>query len=67
MVETIIWQGIGNLVNSFRRKTLGLEPVDSTWAPGMISRLEVPHTYLWLVLSFVFRDPAADSVAGHQV
>ncbi|KAI5805778.1 hypothetical protein EDC01DRAFT_785835 [Geopyxis carbonaria] len=47
MVEMMTWQGLGDLVNRFREKTLFLEPVATLWAPGMISRLKVPFTYMW--------------------
>ena len=49
MVETMVWQGVGDLVNRFRVKTLGLGEIDSTAAPGMVSRLKIPHTYAWYV------------------
>lgn len=38
---------MGDLVNRFREKTLGLDAISTMWAPGMISRLQVPHTYCW--------------------
>ena len=41
------WQGLGDLVNRFRVKTLGLEPVSTLWAPGQLHRLKVPYTYMW--------------------
>ncbi|KAL7273537.1 hypothetical protein RUND412_003602 [Rhizina undulata] len=47
LVDMLTWQGLGDLVNRFREKTLGLEPVSTMWAPGMIARLKVPHTYCW--------------------
>ena len=47
MVEMMIWQGLGDLVNNFRVKTLGLDPVSTLWAPGATYRLHVPFTYLW--------------------
>ncbi|EWC48658.1 hypothetical protein DRE_01880 [Drechslerella stenobrocha 248] len=47
MVDLMTWQGLGDLVNKFREKTLGLDPVSTMWAPGMILRLKVPHTYCW--------------------
>ena len=47
LVEMMTWQGLGDLVNAFRVKTLGLEPVSTLWAPGQMYRLKVPHTYLW--------------------
>lgn len=47
LVETMTWQGLGDLVNSFRVKKLGLSEIDPTFAPGMVSRLKIPHTYAW--------------------
>ena len=47
LVELMTWQGLGDLVNKFRTKTLGLEPLSTLWAPGQLSRLKVPFTYLW--------------------
>jgi UDP:flavonoid glycosyltransferase YjiC (YdhE family) len=47
LVEMMTWQGLGDLVNKFRVKTLGLEPVSSLWAPGALYRMKVPYTYLW--------------------
>jgi hypothetical protein len=54
LVEMMTWQGLGDLINKFREKTLALEPVATLWAPGMISRLQVPYTYMWYVLIFIF-------------
>jgi UDP:flavonoid glycosyltransferase YjiC (YdhE family) len=47
LVDLMVWQGLGDLVNRFRVQTLGLEPVSTLWAPGQLSRLRVPMTYLW--------------------
>ncbi|KAF8852404.1 UDP-Glycosyltransferase/glycogen phosphorylase [Acephala macrosclerotiorum] len=47
LVETMTWQGLGDLINNFRVKTLGLEPVSTLWAPGQLYCLKVPYTYLW--------------------
>jgi UDP:flavonoid glycosyltransferase YjiC (YdhE family) len=47
LVEMMTWQGLGDLVNKFREKTLGVEAISTMLAPGMISRLKVPHTYCW--------------------
>ncbi|KAL9124890.1 MAG: hypothetical protein Q9217_005833 [Psora testacea] len=47
LVEMMTWQGLGDLVNRFRVKTLGLEPVSTLWAPGQLYRLKVPYTYMW--------------------
>lgn len=47
LVELMTWQGLGDIVNHFRVKRLGLEPMSTLWAPGQLFRLKVPHTYLW--------------------
>ncbi|KAI4211432.1 MAG: hypothetical protein LQ351_005734 [Letrouitia transgressa] len=47
LVEMMTWQGLGDLVNEFRIKTLGLEPVSTVWAPGQLFRMKVPYTYMW--------------------
>ncbi|KAK8048284.1 hypothetical protein PG994_010014 [Apiospora phragmitis] len=47
LVEMMVWQGLGDLVNDFRVNTLKLDPVSTLWAPGSTYRLHVPYTYLW--------------------
>ncbi|PHH78163.1 hypothetical protein CDD82_3181 [Ophiocordyceps australis] len=47
LVDMMIWQGLGDLVNNFRVKTLALDPISTLWAPGATYRLHVPFTYLW--------------------
>jgi hypothetical protein len=47
MVETMTWQGLGDIINKFRVKKLELHEIDPTFAPGMLSRLRIPHTYCW--------------------
>ncbi|KAL8913269.1 MAG: hypothetical protein Q9171_001916 [Xanthocarpia ochracea] len=47
LVEMMTWQGLGDVINRFREKSLGLEPVSLMWAPGMASRLRIPYTYCW--------------------
>ncbi|KAJ5968963.1 UDP-glucose-sterol transferase [Penicillium viridicatum] len=47
LVETLTWQGLGDIINSFRRKSLGLEPVDVMSAPTLLPRLRIPQTYCW--------------------
>ncbi|KXJ94859.1 hypothetical protein Micbo1qcDRAFT_101747, partial [Microdochium bolleyi] len=47
LVEMMVWQGLGDLVNDFRVKTLKLDAVSTLWAPGATYRLHVPFTYLW--------------------
>ena len=47
LVEALTWQGLGDLVNSLRVKRLALSEMATTSAPGMVSRLKIPHTYAW--------------------
>lgn len=47
LVDMMTWQGLGDVINRFREKTLGLEPLSIMWAPGMVSRLRIPWTYCW--------------------
>jgi UDP:flavonoid glycosyltransferase YjiC (YdhE family) len=47
MIDVLIWQSLGDIINRFRVKCLGLDPVSLIWAPGMLQRLKVPHTYCW--------------------
>jgi hypothetical protein len=49
LVETLTCQGIGDVINRFRIHSLGLEPISLIWAPGVLNRLRIPHTYCWLV------------------
>ncbi|KAJ9635308.1 hypothetical protein H2204_005869 [Knufia peltigerae] len=47
MIEVLSWQGLGDIINRFRAKCLGLDPISMLWAPGVLQRLNVPHTYCW--------------------
>lgn len=47
LVDMLTWQGLGDLINKFRERTLHLEPVSIIWAPGMLARLRIPWTYCW--------------------
>ncbi|KAK3642642.1 hypothetical protein LTR56_010690 [Elasticomyces elasticus] len=47
LIDMLTWQGLGDIINRFRQKSLGLEPISLVWAPGMLQRLRVPHTYCW--------------------
>jgi len=54
LVEMMTWQGLGDVINRFRERALGLEPISLIWAPGMLSRLRVPYTYCWYVVRATF-------------
>lgn len=47
LVDMLTWQGLGDVINRFRERSLGLEPLSIMWAPGMISRLRITWTYCW--------------------
>lgn len=47
LVDMLTWQGLGDVINRFRQRSLGLEPLSIMWAPGMTSRLRIPWTYCW--------------------
>ncbi|KAF2156997.1 glycosyltransferase family 1 protein [Myriangium duriaei CBS 260.36] len=47
LVEMMTWQGLGDLINRFRVRTLGLEAVNHLWASGNLWRMQVAHCYMW--------------------
>ena len=47
LIDMLTWQGLGDVINRFRERSLGLDPVSLSSAPGMLQRLKVPHTYCW--------------------
>lgn len=47
LVEMMTWQGLGDVINRFRGTALDLPPLSFIWAPGLLTRLKVPHTYCW--------------------
>ncbi|KAE9377348.1 glycosyltransferase family 1 protein [Stipitochalara longipes BDJ] len=73
VVELMTWQGLGDVINKFR-KTLDLEPVPAMEGPNLASSLKIPFTYCWSpslvpkptdwpphialdICGFFFRDP----------
>ncbi|CAO2657845.1 Nn.00g071050.m01.CDS01 [Neocucurbitaria sp. VM-36] len=47
MVDVLTWQGLGDVINRFRKDLLRLDPISAIWAPAMLARLKVPFTYCW--------------------
>lgn len=47
IVDMMVWEGLGDIVNKFRKKTLALDPLDPITAPSLIHRLKIPCSYLW--------------------
>jgi hypothetical protein len=54
LVEMMTWQGLGDVINRFRERALGLDPISLIWAPGMLTRLRIPYTYCWSVIPVPF-------------
>lgn len=46
MAETLIWQGLGDIINDFRN-SLRLKPLSIVTGPMATERLGVPFTYAW--------------------
>ena len=47
VVDLLIWGGIADLVNTFRKETLNLPPIALADGPALLDDNEVPYTYLW--------------------
>ncbi|KAJ3943083.1 uncharacterized protein N0V96_007316 [Colletotrichum fioriniae] len=47
VVELMTWQGLGDVINSWRRKDLQLAPISASMGPGVTIFLKIPHTYCW--------------------
>ncbi|KAJ6546815.1 glycosyltransferase family 1 protein [Mycena capillaripes] len=45
LADILTWQGIGDLVNNFRTRTLGLEPLSLRSGPSLVDRVKIPWTY----------------------
>ncbi|KAJ5170112.1 uncharacterized protein N7500_002895 [Penicillium coprophilum] len=72
VVDWLSWQGLGGVINDWRKHELELEPISLSDGPFILSRLNVPYTYCWSpglvpkpedwphnfdVCGFFFRDP----------
>jgi UDP:flavonoid glycosyltransferase YjiC (YdhE family) len=47
MVDLLTWQGLGDVVNKFRRNVLRAEELNPVWAPSLLQRAKIPYTYCW--------------------
>lgn len=47
IIEMMTWQGLGDVINRFREKILGLESMSAVSALVMASQLKVPYNYCW--------------------
>jgi sterol 3beta-glucosyltransferase len=47
MMDLLVWSGIGDLVNAFRKDALMLPPISLVDGPSLLEDHAVPFTYLW--------------------
>lgn len=47
LVDMLMWQGLGDVINKFRESELFLAPLGLGSAAGLVHRLKVPVTYCW--------------------
>ena len=47
LIESVIWQGLGSIINRFRHNVLELSIIHPSRAPAIISGLRIPHTFCW--------------------
>lgn len=47
IVDMVIWEGLGDIINKYRRNVLFLDALDATTAPSLLHRLRIPCSYLW--------------------
>ncbi|KAH7911918.1 glycosyltransferase family 1 protein [Hygrophoropsis aurantiaca] len=45
LADLLTWQGIGDIINDFRKKTLGLSILTLRSGAGLVDRLKIPWTY----------------------
>jgi hypothetical protein len=54
-MELLIWQGLGDMVNDFRRFELGLNALNDVSGSILIDQLQIPFTYLWYIPLIIAR------------
>ncbi|CAF0916207.1 unnamed protein product [Adineta ricciae] len=47
VIDTLTWTGMGDIINNFRKKTLGLSILNTSQAVYALDDERVPHTYCW--------------------
>ena len=47
LVDMMTWQGLGDIINKFRKETLDLAMLSQPAATTMLHRLRIPYTYCW--------------------
>lgn len=47
LADSLMWSGLGRVINNFRTGILGLHPIPASGGPLVLQRLRVPFTYAW--------------------
>lgn len=47
LVDMMTWQGLGDIINKFRRETLDLGTLSQAAGTTVLHRLRIPYTYCW--------------------
>ncbi|KAJ5724974.1 uncharacterized protein N7483_006331 [Penicillium malachiteum] len=47
VVDWLSWQGLGGVINDWRKHEVGLEFISSSDDPFLLKNLEIPYTYCW--------------------
>ncbi|KAK8906641.1 hypothetical protein QC760_005224 [Botrytis cinerea] len=47
LVDMMTWQGLSDVINLWRKKSLNLEPVPNMAGTGLAEALKIPFTYCW--------------------
>ncbi|KAI1857259.1 uncharacterized protein JN550_013342 [Neoarthrinium moseri] len=47
VVGLMTWQGLGDVINTWRKHELSLEEIPASMGPSLVEYLQVPHTYCW--------------------
>lgn len=50
VIDALVWEGLGDIVNKVRRKALVLDRLDRVTGPNLLNRLHLPYAYLWYVV-----------------
>ncbi|ETS77967.1 hypothetical protein PFICI_10029 [Pestalotiopsis fici W106-1] len=47
VVGLMTWQGLGDVINAWRKHELRLEEIPASMGPSLVEYLRIPHTYCW--------------------
>lgn len=57
---------LGDVINTFRMKTLHLDAISPLWGHMLLHRLKVPFTYTWFAFYNYVVNGLVLSISGHQ-